>query len=95
MISRNDTTAALFGKQCRCKCLSVRKLRIQALMFRLCWEIHKVAADWQPCVQALPTLLLFRDGCAVDRIEGLMSEASLAQRIRFYIGRMDLKFGRR
>lgn len=46
-------------------------------------------------MQALPTLLLFRDGCAVDRIEGLMSEASLAQRIRFYIGRMDLKFGRR
>ena len=45
--------------------------------------------------QALPTLLLFRDGCAVDRIEGLMPEASLAQRLRFYIGRMDLKFGRR
>ncbi|BDA43812.1 Thioredoxin 1 [Coccomyxa sp. Obi] len=46
-------------------------------------------------IKALPTLLLFRDGCAVDRIEGLMPEATLAQRIRFYIGRMDLKFGRR
>ena len=45
--------------------------------------------------QSLPTLLLFRDGRAVDRIEGLLPEASLAQRLRFYIGRLDLKFGRR
>ena len=46
-------------------------------------------------VQSLPTLLLFRDGRAVDRIEGLMPEASLLQRLRYYIGRLDLKFGRR
>ncbi|CAL5221889.1 g4153 [Coccomyxa viridis] len=46
-------------------------------------------------IKSLPTLLLFRDGRAVDRIEGLLPEASLAQRLRFYIGRLDLKFGRR
>lgn len=46
-------------------------------------------------LQSLPTLLLFRDGKAVDRIEGLLPEANLAQRLRFYIGRLDLKFGRR
>ncbi|CAK0779755.1 hypothetical protein CVIRNUC_004843 [Coccomyxa viridis] len=46
-------------------------------------------------IKSLPTLLLFRDGKAVDRIEGVLPEASLAQRLRFYIGRLDLKFGRR
>jgi thioredoxin len=46
-------------------------------------------------IKSLPTLLLFRDGRAVDRIEGLMPESTLAQRLRFYIGRLDLKFGRR
>ena len=50
----------------------------------------------QVCMlQSLPTLLLFRDGRAVDRIEGLLPQASLAQRLRYYIGRLDLKFGRR
>lgn len=54
--------------------------------------LRRVCLD---CMQALPTLLLFRDGRAVDRIEGLMPEASLLQRLRYYIGRLDLKFGRR
>ena len=44
--------------------------------------------------QALPTLLLFREGCAVDRVEGFMAQALLAKRVRYYAGRMDKKFGR-
>ena len=45
-------------------------------------------------VQALPTLLLFREGRAVDRVEGFMAQAPLAKRVRYYAGRMDKKFGR-
>ncbi|KAK9839329.1 hypothetical protein WJX81_008586 [Elliptochloris bilobata] len=45
-------------------------------------------------VKALPTLLLFREGRAVDRVEGVMAEALLAKRVRYYAGRMDKKFGR-
>jgi len=44
--------------------------------------------------QSLPTLLLFREGRAVDRVEGVMAEAPLAKRVRYYAGRMDKKFGR-
>ncbi|EIE19254.1 thioredoxin M [Coccomyxa subellipsoidea C-169] len=64
-------------------------------------SVVKIDTDKYPSIasrygiKSLPTLLLFRDGCAVDRIEGLMPEATLAQRLRFYIGRMDVKFGRR
>ena len=57
--------------------------------------VLRVLSEIMPAPQSLPTLLLFRDGRAVDRIEGLLPEASLAQRLRFYIGRLDLKFGRR
>jgi thioredoxin-like negative regulator of GroEL len=57
--------------------------------------LHQQLKQISAAAQALPTLLLFRDGKAVDRIEGVMPEASLLQRLRFYIGRLDLKFGRR
>ena len=46
-------------------------------------------------VAALPTLLLFRGGAPVDRVEGYLAPADLAQRVRYYCQSLDLKFGRR
>jgi len=36
-------------------------------------------------VQALPTIILFKDGQQVDRIEGLPNEAQLMDRIKYFI----------
>ena len=46
-------------------------------------------------LQALPTTLLFRDGAVVDRVDGFMPEPSFGRRVRFYVARLDKKFGRR
>ena len=46
-------------------------------------------------VQGLPTCLLFRDGKLVDRVDGFMPEQSFGKRVRFYVSRLDAKFGRR
>ena len=45
--------------------------------------------------QGLPTLVLFRDGHAVDRVEGLVDAPRLRQRLRFYLQGLEAKFGRR
>ena len=45
--------------------------------------------------QGLPTLVLYRDGKAVDRIEGLVDASKLRQRLRFYLNGLESKFGRR
>jgi hypothetical protein len=45
--------------------------------------------------QALPTTLLFRDGMVVDRVDGFMAEPDFGRRVRFYVSRLDKKFGRR
>lgn len=36
-------------------------------------------------VSGLPTLILFRDGRPIDRIEGFMPEPQLLQRVRYYL----------
>ena len=46
-------------------------------------------------VRALPTLVLFVDGAPVDRVEGAVGAAALAERVRYYSARLDKKFGRR
>lgn len=46
-------------------------------------------------VRALPTLILFRDGAPVDRLEGAVPAATLAERVRYYAKGLDKKFGRR
>ena len=46
-------------------------------------------------LQGLPTLVLFRDGVAVDRVEGLLDAPRLRQRLRYYIQGLESKFGRR
>ena len=46
-------------------------------------------------MQALPTCLLFRDGKVIDRVDGFMPEQSFGKRVRFYVARLDKKFGRR
>ncbi len=51
-----------------------------------------IAIQW---MQALPTTLLFRDGAVVDRVDGFMPEPSFGRRVRFYVARLDKKFGRR
>lgn len=57
----------------------------------------KLAPTVIACVllQALPTCLLFRDGVLVDRVNGFMPESNFGRRVRFYVARMDKKFGRR
>lgn len=63
--------------------------------------VVKIDADAYPAlasrfrVAALPTLLLFRGGAPVDRVEGYLAPADLAQRVRYYCQSLDLKFGRR
>ena len=47
------------------------------------------------CVQGLPTCLLFRDGSVIDRVDGFMPESTFGKRVRFYVSRLDTKFGRR
>ena len=46
-------------------------------------------------VRALPTLLLFVDCVAVDRVEGVLGGSQLAERVRYYAKGLDKKFGRR
>jgi thioredoxin-like negative regulator of GroEL len=46
-------------------------------------------------VSALPTLVLFRGGSPVDRVEGYRTPQALADRVRYYCKSLDLKFGRR
>ena len=46
-------------------------------------------------VRALPTLILFRDGAPVDRLEGAVPAATLAERLRYYSRGLDKKFGSR
>ncbi len=68
----------------------------------MCERIEVLCRCRTPCLfceqvlwaQALPTLLLFREGRMVDRVEGVMAEVPLAKRVRYYVGRMDKKFGR-
>lgn len=36
-------------------------------------------------VQGLPTLVLFKNGQPVDRIEGYVDAAQLEQRLRYYV----------
>lgn len=38
-------------------------------------------------VQGLPTLILFKDGQPVDRVEGLMQQQQLADRLRYFLAR--------
>jgi len=64
-------------------------------------KVFKIDTDTYPKlaskyrVQALPTTLLFRDGAVVDRVDGFMAEPSFGRRVRFYVARLDKKFGRR
>jgi thioredoxin len=64
-------------------------------------KVYKIDTDSYPKlaskyrVQALPTTLLFRDGAVVDRVDGFMPEPSFGRRVRFYVARLDKKFGRR
>ncbi len=64
-------------------------------------KVVKIDADAYPAlasrfrISALPTLLLFRSGAAVDRVEGYLGPADLAQRVRYYCKSLDLKFGRK
>lgn len=64
-------------------------------------KIVKIDADAYPAlasrfgVRALPTLLLFVDGVAVDRVEGVLGGSQLAERVRYYAKGLDKKFGRR
>lgn len=39
-----------------------------------------IASDWQ--ISALPTLILFKGGQPIDRIEGMLRPADLLQRLR-------------
>lgn len=45
-------------------------------------------------MQGLPTLLLFKEGKVVDRIEGVMDQRSLSHRLRYYMRGLQSKFGR-
>ena len=36
-------------------------------------------------ISGLPTLVLFKDGQQVDRIEGFMDAAQLEQRLRYFV----------
>lgn len=56
-------------------------------------DFPKLASKYR--VQALPTTLLFRDGMVVDRVDGFMAEPDFGRRVRFYVSRLDKKFGRR
>ena len=64
-------------------------------------KVVKVDTDAYPAlasrfsVRALPTLLLFVDGVAVDRVEGVLGGSQLAERVRYYAKGLDKKFGRR
>ncbi len=40
----------------------------------------KIASDWQ--IHALPTLVLFKDGQAIDRIEGVLRPHELLARLQ-------------
>ncbi len=40
----------------------------------------KIASEWQ--IQALPTLMLFKDGQPIDRIEGVMQPGALLHRLQ-------------
>jgi len=46
-------------------------------------------------VRALPTLVLFRGGAPVDRVEGLVSAQALTERVNYYARGLDKTFGRR
>lgn len=64
-------------------------------------KVVKVDTDAYPAlatrfdVRALPTLVLFVDGEAVDRVEGVLAGPQLTDRVRYYSKRLDKKFGRR
>jgi thioredoxin-like negative regulator of GroEL len=64
-------------------------------------NVVKIDADRYPAlasrfrVSALPTLLLFRGGAPVDRVEGYLAPGALAERVRYYCKNLDAKFGRR
>ena len=66
-----------------------------------CWQEATADLGLNPVLtlavhgQALPTLMLFRDGRIVDRIEGFQAEPALSSRVRYYLAGMDKKFGRR
>lgn len=45
-------------------------------------------------MQALPTLMLFRNGKVLDRIEGVLDQRMLGNRLRYYLKGLDAKFGK-
>jgi len=45
----------------------------------------KIASRFQ--VEALPTLILFKDGKPIDRIEGVVSEEDLAARLKYFVSK--------
>lgn len=63
-------------------------------------QVFKIDTDKYPAlasrfkVQGLPTLLLFKEGKVVDRIEGVMDQRSLSHRLRYYMRGLQSKFGR-
>ncbi|KAK9815027.1 hypothetical protein WJX73_005200 [Symbiochloris irregularis] len=63
-------------------------------------QVVKIDIDKYPAlatrlrVQALPTLMLFRGGKQLDRVEGLLDAKMLSQRLRYYLRGLDAKFGR-
>jgi len=44
-----------------------------------------IASQWK--VSALPTLMLFKGGQPVDRVEGLLTEQQLRDRVDYYLGK--------
>lgn len=48
------------------------------------FKYPNIAARWG--IYAVPTLILFKDGKPVDRIEGLLQPRALVERLRAQIG---------
>lgn len=47
-------------------------------------KYHKVASQYN--IGALPTLVLFKNGQPVDRVEGLLMADQLKQRLEYFLG---------
>lgn len=62
--------------------LSEAVLMLQLLMLTCCTAHASVVP-----LQALPTIILFKDGQPVDRIEGLLNEQQLFDRVSYYLAK--------
>ncbi len=60
------------------------QLKSNVQIVKINTERYPALAD-QYRIQALPTLVLFKQGQPIDRIEGLLSADQLAQRVRSFL----------